>query len=161
LNDVFSFPFLVRKVFNMVNRTRLGSETAAQHSHWRSIGFWMAAVLVIYILFNAVRAVQNPVDFALYYGLPLVDETNTAFVVVYAIRALFLGMFGLALIVRMKWQSLALFALVAVIMPVGDALLVVQQGGASGTVIRHALTAAFLLLTWYFLQRWNRATASQ
>lgn len=144
----------------MVNSARLGSDATQQRAYWRSVGFWMAAVLVIYILFNAVRAVQNPVDFALYYGLPLVDETNSAFVFVYAIRALFLGVFGLALIIRMKWQALALFALVAVVMPLGDALLVAQQGGAPSIVIRHGLTAGFLLLTWFFLNRWNRAATS-
>jgi hypothetical protein len=119
----------------------------------------MAAVLVVYILFNALRAVQNPSDFANFYGLTL-GESSSAFVVVYAIRALFLGLFGLVLMIRMKWDALALFVLVAVVMPLGDALLVAQQGGAPSIVIRHGLTAGFLLLTWFFLNRWNRAATS-
>jgi hypothetical protein len=126
-------------------------------SPWRAPGVWMTGFLVVYILLNAVRAVQNPVDFARYYGLPLTDAANIAFVHVYAIRALFLGLSGLTLMLRMKWQTLALFALVAVVMPVGDALLVGLQGGETATILRHVLTAVFLLATWYFLQRWNRA----
>jgi hypothetical protein len=43
------------------------------------------------------------------------------------------------------------------VMPIGDAILVSLEGGSTGTVIRHILTAGFLLLTWYFVQRWTTA----
>jgi hypothetical protein len=128
----------------------------------RAIGVWMSVILVIYILFNAVRAVVSPTDFAASYGTPLADPANDAFVLVYAIRALFLGVFGLVLLLRRDWRALALFALVGAIMPVGDAALVALKGGAAGTVIRHMLTAVFLVATWYLLQRWMRnAVASK
>jgi hypothetical protein len=113
----------------------------------------MVVVLIVYILFNAVRAIVNPVDFAAFYGLPLVDPGNTAFVFVYAIRALFLGLFGLGLLLRRDFNALALYALIASVMPIGDALLVGLEGGPTGTIGRHVLTAVFLLATWYMLRR--------
>lgn len=113
----------------------------------------MVGILIVYILFNAVRATLGPVDFADYYGLPLVDPGNTAFVFVYAIRALFLGVFGLGLLIRRDFNGLALYALVASLMPLGDAILVGVEGGPTGTVVRHVLTAVFLVATWYMLRR--------
>jgi hypothetical protein len=121
----------------------------------------MVGILIVYILFNAVRAALNPAEFAAYFGLPLASPENTAFVFVYAVRALFLGLFGLALLLRRSYAALGLYAFVGSVMPIGDALLVVLANGGTGTVVRHALTALFLLLTWFFVQRWTvRAFAS-
>jgi Domain of unknown function (DUF4267) len=129
-------------------------------SPWRSVGIWMSAILIGYILFNALRSTLDPVSFAAYYGLPLGGDDTNAFVFVYAIRALFLGLFGLALVVSRSYRALALFALVGAVMPIGDAILVAATGGGTGTVIRHSLTAVFLLLTGYFVQRWARRAAA-
>jgi hypothetical protein len=106
-------------------------------SPWRSPGIWMIVILIGYILFNAVRSVLNPAEFASYYGLPLVSRDNDAFVFVYAIRALFLGLFGLGLLIRKQYSALALYALIGSVMPLGDALLVGVEGGGTGIIIRH------------------------
>ncbi|MDX2139101.1 MAG: DUF4267 domain-containing protein [Chloroflexota bacterium] len=145
----------------MLDSVPLAPTQPANRSPWRSAGVWLALVLVIYMLFNAARAVTNPLDFAASYGTPLAEGSSTAFVLVYAIRALFLALFGLALIVTMQWRALAWFALVAVVMPAGDALLVALQGGAISIVVRHALTAVLLFVTWLFLVRWNHNRHTQ
>jgi hypothetical protein len=120
----------------------------------------MIVILIGYILFNAVRSVLNPVEFASYYGLPLANPDNDAFVFVYAIRALFLGLFGLGLLIRKQYGALALYALFGSVMPLGDALLVGVEGGGTAIIIRHLLTAGFLLMTWFFMQRWNLSRAA-
>ena len=132
---------------------------SAQSSPSRSVGIWMVGFLVAYMLFNTVRAMLSPVDFAANYGVPLASAGNDGFVLVYAIRALFLGLFGLALLLRRNYGALALYALVAAVMPVGDALLVASKAGPTATVIRHALTAGFLVLTWFMLRRWLQKTS--
>lgn len=126
---------------------------------YRSVGIWMSVILVAYILFNAVRATLDPTGFAAYYGLPLTDPQNTAFVLVYAIRALFLGLFGLGLLAGRQYRALGLYALIGVVMPVGDAVLVAVGDGGTATVIRHGLTAVFLLVTGVLVLRWARPTA--
>lgn len=142
--------------FSSIPSTQRSVSLAAPRlSPWRSVGLWMVGVLIVYILFNAVRATLNPAEFAAFYGLPLASSENTAFVFVYAIRALFLGLFGLALLLRRSYAALGLYALIGSIMPIGDAILVAAVGGGTGTVVRHALTAVFLLATWYFVQRWT------
>lgn len=142
----------------MSSPSRALDHAPAARSPWRSAGVWMAVFLVAYMFFNAVRAVQNPTAFAMNYGVTLAPGNN-AFVLVYAIRALFLGLFGAALVLRQNFGALALFVLVAVIMPLGDAMLVSVAGGPTTTVIRHLLTAVFLLATWFLLRRWNQNTA--
>lgn len=134
--------------------------STARLAPWRSIGLWMSAIVIGYILFNAVRAAFTPVAFAAYFGVSLESPGDDAFVRVYAIRALFLGVFGLTLLLRRSYAVLALFTLVATLMPIGDALLVAGSGGAAATVARHALIAVFLLLTWYFTRRWAQRLAA-
>lgn len=129
---------------------------SAALSPWRSPGVWLTVALSTYLLINVARALANPVDFAASFGTPLTDSTDTAFVIVYAIRTLFLGLFGPVLIARAEWKALPLFALIAVVMPIGDALLVASQGGAAGIIARHAATAIVVLVTWFLLQRWVR-----
>jgi hypothetical protein len=119
----------------------------------------MSIILIGYILFNAVRSVLNPAEFASYYGLPLANPENDAFVLVYTIRALFLGLFGLGLLIRKQYNALALYALIGSVMPLGDALLVGIEGGGTGVILRHLLTAAFLVMTWFFMRRWDLSRA--
>lgn len=138
----------------MLTSTSLTPDIVTKTSPWRSVGVWMTVILIGYILFNAVRATANPVDFAGSFGLPLGITDSSAFVLVYAIRSLFLGLFGLGLLLRRDFKGLALYALVAVVMPLGDAALVALEGAPTATVIRHLLIAAFLILTWFFLRRW-------
>jgi hypothetical protein len=140
-----------------VNSTDTARRTnAAAPSPWRSPGIWMSFALSAFLLSNVVRALLNPADFAANFGAPLTNSSDTAFVIVYAIRTLFIALFGLVLIARAQWRVLPLFALVAVIMPIGDALLVVSQGGAAAIIARHVVTAVAVLVTWFFLRRWVR-----
>ena len=142
----------------MATQSVSAQTAAAEHLSWRtSIGFWMAVVLVVYILFNAVRAVADPVGFASNFGTPLTDAGDTGFVFAYAIRALFLGLFGLSLLIRRDLTTLMWYALIAAVMPLGDALLVGSAGGPTAAVVRHVATIAFLLATAFFL--WRRVRA--
>lgn len=125
---------------------------------WRSVGVWLAIILIGYLFFNVLRATLNPRDFAVYYGLPLSDSANDAFVYVYALRTLFLALFGVALLVGRNLKTLALYILIAAVMPIGDAVLVAFKGAALDTIIRHVLVVGFVLLTWFLLRRWVRAT---
>lgn len=122
-------------------------------SFWRSAGAWMAVVLVVFQLFNVVRVFINPVDFAEYFGLPLSAPEAAGFVWVYAIRTLFIAVFGAALLWRRDQRTLALFALLALIAPIGDALLVLVNGAPTSILVRHILIAVFVAATWFMLSR--------
>ncbi len=145
----------------MTNQTQAATNFKFLFNGWRSIGLWMSIILLLYILFNAGRAVFSPTEFATSYGAPLTDPANNAFVMVYAIRTLFLGLFGLGLLATRNFAGLTLFALVAVVMPLGDAALVISKGAAIDIGLRHFLIAAVLLLTWFLLWRSFRAVAAR
>lgn len=125
-------------------------------SPWRSVGLWMSGLLIVYLFFNVVRAVADPAGFAAAFGTPLDNPGDDAFVLVYAIRTLFLGLFGLALFLRRSYATLAIFLLVATVMPIGDALLVWQRGGEPATIARHVVITGIVLLTWFLTSRWVR-----
>jgi len=129
-------------------------------SPWRAAGLWMSGLLIAYLLFNVVRAIANPVGFAASFGTPLANPGDDAFVLVYAIRTLFIALFGLALLVRRNYATLALFLLIATVMPIGDALLVWQRGGEPATIVRHVVITGIVLLTWFLTNRWVRRTAA-
>ena len=132
---------------------------ASRISPWRSAGLWLTGLLLAYILFSSVRAATDPSAFAATFGLPLGNAGDSSFVLVYAVRALFLGILGLTLLARRHYSSLAMFILAATIMPIGDALLVFRNGAGPATIGLHVSIGLILLLTWYLLQRWIRQTA--
>lgn len=133
--------------------TALGVQIAAQAVAWKTIGFWMIVVGAAYLLVTAARAFAAPAGFASYLGLPLTDRSDTGFVRVYAARTLFIGSFAAALSIRRDLSTLSVFALLAVLMPVTDAVLVSRAGAGTGTVLRHASVGVFLLVTSLLLWR--------
>ncbi|HEV7229055.1 DUF4267 domain-containing protein [Brevundimonas sp.] len=120
------------------------------------IGYGLALVIAAWMGVNTLRAFLAPDAFARSFGLDGAQATDPGFVQVYALRALFLGVFALFLVVRAEARLLGWFALIAVVMPVGDALLVATAGAAPGTVARHAAIAVYLLLTATLLLRTAR-----
>jgi heme A synthase len=116
-------------------------------AYWLRVSSVLVALMGVYMLVNTVRAFGDPVGFAAYMGLPLSDPANHAFVQVYALRALFLGLCVLALLFRRDTRALAVFALVAVVMPVGDAMLTAANGAPIAIVARHGATAIVLAVT--------------
>jgi hypothetical protein len=114
-----------------------------------NVGLAMALVTILYSFFNAVRATRNPVGFARAFGVPA--SSRDAFVSVYGIRTLFIALYGLALLVSGQPRALALFALVAAVMPILDLVLVWQHGAPVATRARHAAIAVFLLLTAFLV----------
>lgn len=123
------------------------NESEETMNAWTRPSTWLVLLLGLFMLFNTARALLDPAAFAVYMGLPLADPANGAFVHVYAIRAAFLGLFALALLWLGNTRALALFATVAIVMPVGDAILTAINGAPLAIVARHAATAILLAVT--------------
>ena len=130
-----------------------------RRSPWASIGAWLALVLAGLMVVNTVRAFTAPVEFAAYMGLPLADHANVGFVQIYGLRAAFLGLFALVLLWRADMFALAAFAAVAVVMPIGDALLTIQAGAPVAVIARHLFSVLFLIATAVLVRRWALANA--
>lgn len=113
----------------------------------RTIGFWMAVPLALLQGFNAVRVAVDPVGFSAYMGLPLEAAGDAAWVSVYGLRTAFVSLLVTTLLVRRDPHALKWTAAVALVMPLGDALLTHQAGAPTAIVARHASTFVYVLLT--------------
>lgn len=109
--------------------------------------------MVALMWINFVRTLVVAAGFATYLGLPLQHGADFRLVQMYGLRALFIGLFVVYLLWRQNVDALKWFALLAILMAVGDAWLVFNVGGAHGIVSRHLFTAAYLLTTVFALHR--------
>ncbi len=120
---------------------------------WRSVGFWLAVALALSQFGNVLRVAFGAQDYSVYMGLPLSAADGEPWVVVYALRALFLGCFAGYLLITRRYRVLGAMALIAVVMPLGDFYLVWEAGGSAATLARHALIAVALVAAWISLNR--------
>jgi hypothetical protein len=120
-------------------------------------GFWLAALAGLLMYVNAIRTLINPVAFSKYMGLPVENAAGTAWVQVYGLRALFIGLLVTYFLVRLDAGSLQWLTAFAVCMALGDAALVRRAGGT--TTSRHLVIAAVLVAATVALHRWSVAAS--
>ena len=119
----------------------------------RTAGFWLALVMMVLQAVNALRAFTDPAGFAAYMGLPLSDGAETAFVAVYGLRTAFVAGLIAVFVLLGRLDALAWMALVALVMPLGDAWLTFQAGAPMAVVGRHGAIALYVLVAFFFLWR--------
>ncbi|MEM9620013.1 MAG: DUF4267 domain-containing protein [Pseudomonadota bacterium] len=126
---------------------------------YTSTGFWLALLMALSQALNAFRAFTDPVGFAAYLGLPLVDVQDIGFVHVYGLRALFIALLVGLFLWQKDLRAVQWTAVAALVMPLGDVLLTVNAGASTGTVVRHVLIAVVVGATALLIWRWRRAQA--
>lgn len=123
------------------------SNVVTQRAPARTVGFWMSVPLAALQAVNAARAVWDPIGFAAYMGAPLEAAGDAAWVQIYALRTAFIALLVTALLIRRDLRALKWTALVALAMPLGDALIAYQGGAGMATVARHLAITAYLAVT--------------
>lgn len=113
----------------------------------RTAGFWMAAIVAVFLVVNTVRSFIAPETFAGYFGAPLGSAGDTAWVIVYALRTGLIAAIILLLLATRQLRLLAWVSLFGAVLPVGDFILAQSAGAAMSTLIRHGAIGAFLLIT--------------
>ena len=121
--------------------------TAARSTPLSAIAWWMCVPLAALQAVNAARAIADPAGFATYMGAPLMADDDGAWVLIYALRTAFIALLVASLLIRRDLQGLKWTALVALVMPLGDAWVVHQGGAAIATVVRHLAIAGYVALT--------------
>ncbi len=119
----------------------------------RTIGFWLASLMAVLQATNAIRAFADPSGFSAYMGLPLNTVADSGFVMVYGLRTAFIACLITLLLAMRRLDVLAWMALVAVMMPVGDAVLAAQAGAPFPTLLRHGLIGVYLIVAFAFLRQ--------
>ena len=113
---------------------------------WRIAGLALAAVMGVFQIINAVRVSVDAAGFADYMGLPIGNGSD-AFVHVYALRSLFIGVVVLGLVAHARTGVLAWMAAVGILLPLGDMWLTSTAGAPTAVVARHGVIAAYLVVT--------------
>lgn len=121
-------------------------------SIFKTIGFWIAALMAVLQALNAIRAFAAPVGFSEYMGLPLQNAMDVGFVYVYGLRAAFISLLVILFLAVRRFDALAWTAAAALLMPVGDALLAQNAGAPLVTVLRHAAIAVYVFIAFFVLR---------
>jgi hypothetical protein len=113
-----------------------------------SIGFFLSAVIAVGIIFIGGRFLAAPSLAAAGYGVPASTEPHSrAYLSAKGIRDIASGLFAAIPIAYGSTHPLGWFMLVATLIPVGDAAIVLHQGGSRAAAFGiHGSTAAVMLI---------------
>jgi hypothetical protein len=130
------------------------TNTSATPRFWRSVGAWMAALIGVAQLINAISALADPMGFSVRPGLPVGEVADTGFVLIYALRTGFIAILVAALLWTRNYTALRVVSAVAIIMPMGDAYLTFHAGAPVATVGRHLAYVIYIIVMTGFLHAW-------
>ncbi len=135
------------------------SNPAAPPSPYRHSGFWMAAIVALFLIVNTVRSLLAPGAFSGYFGAPLASPEDTAWVIVYALRTGLIAAIILVLLAARQLRLTGWVALFGAALPAGDFLLAQAAGAPVSILARHAAIGVFLLVTAWRLFSYPRSVS--
>ncbi len=117
----------------------------------RKIGFWLVLIMALLQGFYAVKAFIDPISFATLRGTLLLEAGDADWVRIYASRTLFVALIVAALLYLEHYVILKWTALLALVMPLSDALLAYFADATNVVLIKHILTMVYLTVTFFVL----------
>lgn len=109
------------------------------------LAYGLAIVLDLFVLFIGLRFLFAPHAAAAGYGVP---ATETAFLTVKGLRDSGYGLLGLALLAFVGAKAAAWFMVVTALLPLGDTVVVLRNGGKKAVAYGvHFATAIVVLLS--------------
>jgi Domain of unknown function (DUF4267) len=113
-----------------------------------NIGFFLSALIAVGIIFIGGRFLAAPSLAAAAYGVPASSEPHSrAYLSAKGIRDIASGLFAAIPIAYGSTRPLGWFMLVAILIPVGDAAIVLHQGGTRAAAFGiYDSTAAVMLI---------------
>src|SRR3569833_645461 len=112
------------------------------------IAYGLAIVLAVFILLIGLRFLVTPVPAATGYGVPAKTNGDAAYLSVKGVRDVGYGVLGLALLAFASAHAVGWCMLAAALVPLGDALIVLRNGGTKATAFGiHFATAVVVLVS--------------
>lgn len=109
--------------------------------------YGLAILVNVLIIVIGVRFVVVPHAAAAGYGVPAKVDGDAAYLTVKGLRDVSYGLVGLALLAFVGAQAEGWFMLVVVLVPLGDTIIVLRQGGTKAVAFGiHFATAVIVLL---------------
>jgi hypothetical protein len=113
-----------------------------------AIAYGLAIVLDLFILLIGVRFLLAPQAAAAGYGVPAGKDGDPAYLTVKGLRDSCYGVLGLALLAFAGAHAEAWFMLVVALVPLGDTVIVLRNGGTRATAFGiHFATAVVVLIS--------------
>ncbi len=115
------------------------------------VGFVLVLLMAVLQGFYAVYAYLDPSAFSGVRGTDLIAG-DEPWVQIYASRTLFIALVIGYLLYIKHYKMLMIAALFGVVMPLTDGVLAYTAGAASAVVVKHGLTAIYLVVTFFVLR---------
>ncbi|WP_430499671.1 DUF4267 domain-containing protein [Micromonospora trifolii] len=111
------------------------------------LAYGLAVVLSLFVAFIGARFLLVPQAAAAGYGVPARPDGDPAYLTVKGLRDFSYGLIGLALIAFTTADAVAWFMLIVALNPLGDAVVVLRNGGTKAVAFGiHFATALVVLL---------------
>ncbi|WP_444949686.1 DUF4267 domain-containing protein [Micromonospora ureilytica] len=111
------------------------------------LAYGLAVVLSLFVAFIGLRFLLVPQAAAAGYGVPARPDGDPAYLTVKGLKDLTYGLLGLALIAFTTADAVAWFMLVVALVPLGDTVIVLRNGGTKAVAFGiHFATAVVVLL---------------
>ncbi|MFI6928208.1 DUF4267 domain-containing protein [Nonomuraea spiralis] len=112
-----------------------------------TIAYGLAIALNLLVILIGARFLLVPRLAATGYGVPAKQDGDGAYLIIKGLRDGTYGLLGLALLVFVGAQAEAWFMLVVALLPLGDTLIVLRNGGTKAVAFGvHFATAVALLV---------------
>ncbi|MDX3072867.1 DUF4267 domain-containing protein [Streptomyces sp. NPDC088354] len=113
-----------------------------------TIAYSLAVVLNLFVLFIGARFLFAPRAAAAGYGVPAKEDGDAAYLTVKGLRDGAYGLLGLALLAFVGAEAEAWYMLVVALLPLGDTLIVLRNGGTKAVAFGiHFATAVVVLIS--------------
>ncbi|MEU8626321.1 DUF4267 domain-containing protein [Streptomyces sp. NPDC048669] len=111
------------------------------------LAYGLAILLNAMVIFIGVRFLVVPRVSAAGYGVPAKEDGDAAYLSIKGLRDLTYGILGLALLAFSGAHAAGLFMLIVSILPLGDTLVVLRNGGTRAVAFGiHFATAVVMLI---------------
>ncbi|MEV7803374.1 DUF4267 domain-containing protein [Microbispora sp. NPDC088329] len=112
------------------------------------IAYGLAIVLNLFVLFIGARFLLVPHAAAAGYGVPAKKDGDAAYLTIKGLRDGTYGLLGLALLVFAGARAEAWYMLIVALLPLGDTLIVLRNGGTRAVAFGiHFATAVIILIS--------------
>ncbi|MFF0865165.1 DUF4267 domain-containing protein [Nonomuraea sp. NPDC050227] len=112
-----------------------------------TLAYGLAIALNLLVVFIGARFLFVPVAAAAGYGVPAKQDGDRAYLTIKGLRDGTYGLLGLALLAFVGAQAEAWFMLIVALLPLGDTLIVLRNGGTKAVAFGvHFATAVALLV---------------
>ncbi|WP_368564784.1 DUF4267 domain-containing protein [Pseudoxanthomonas sp. UTMC 1351] len=118
----------------------------------RTTGMIFVLLMAGLQLAYALYAFADPAGFSLLRGTELFAAGDSDWIRIYASRTLFIALIIGYLLYRKHFKILAVASLLGIVMPVTDAWLAYQASAGDKVILKHVVTALFLIITFAILR---------